>query len=409
VTHRPQILTITLTTILAFAVLCGGILLLAALASADPIDEKKSEAEQIRQQIAAFDVELARAVEKYNQVNEDLERVRGQIKKNKKALKIAEIQLSVARGQLDERVVAIYKQRSVNLMDVFFTADSFDEIASQIELMRRVGEQDSALVDEVTAQRKKISQKRKALIKDRKARERFVAEAAEQKADIEGRIGERQSMLSGVEEEIRELERAEQERARRAAAASVAAARAAAEAEEQDQPTADTAGGSASSSGASNGSTGSSSSGGSGGSGSSGGSSDAGSSGGSSNSGGSSSSGGALGGSGRPYIVAIAARYLGTPYKYGGTSPQTGFDCSGFVQYVYRQAGITLPRTSMTQQQIGRRVSMNALLPGDLVFRGYPAYHVGIYVGNGQAIHSPHTGAVVSYQSISYWTSAVRP
>lgn len=408
-THRPQILTITLTTILAFAVLCGGILLLAALASADPIDEKKSEAEQIRQQIAAFDVELARAVEKYNQVNEDLERVRGQIKKNKKALKIAEIQLSVARGQLDERVVAIYKQRSVNLMDVFFTADSFDEIASQIELMRRVGEQDSALVDEVTAQRKKISQKRKALIKDRKARERFVAEAAEQKADIEGRIGERQSMLSGVEEEIRELERAEQERARRAAAASVAAARAAAEAEEQDQPTADTAGGSASSSGASNGSTGSSSSGGSGGSGSSGGSSDAGSSGGSSNSGGSSSSGGALGGSGRPYIVAIAARYLGTPYKYGGTSPQTGFDCSGFVQYVYRQAGITLPRTSMTQQQIGRRVSMNALLPGDLVFRGYPAYHVGIYVGNGQAIHSPHTGAVVSYQSISYWTSAVRP
>jgi cell wall-associated NlpC family hydrolase len=409
VTHRPQILTITLTTILAFAVLCGGILLLAALASADPIDEKKSEAEQIRQQIAAFDVELARAVEKYNQVNEDLERVRGQIKKNKKALKIAEIQLSVARGQLDERVVAIYKQRSVNLMDVFFTADSFDEIASQIELMRRVGEQDSALVDEVTAQRKKISQKRTALIKDRKARERFVAEAAEQKADIEGRIGERQSMLSGVEEEIRELERAEQERARRAAAASVAAARAAAEAEEQDQPTADTAGGSASSSGASNGSTGSSSSGGSGGSGSSGGSSDAGSSGGSSNSGGSSSSGGALGGSGRPYIVAIAARYLGTPYKYGGTSPQTGFDCSGFVQYVYQQAGITLPRTSMTQQQIGRRVSMNALLPGDLVFRGYPAYHVGIYVGNGQAIHSPHTGAVVSYQSISYWTSAVRP
>lgn len=107
--------------------------------------------------------------------------------------------------------------------------------------------------------------------------------------------------------------------------------------------------------------------------------------------------------------MAIAARYLGTPYKYGGTSPQTGFDCSGFVQYVYRQAGITLPRTSMTQQQIGRRVSMNALLPGDLVFRGYPAYHVGIYVGNGQAIHSPHTGAVVSYQSISYWTSAVRP
>ncbi len=114
------------------------------------------------------------------------------------------------------------------------------------------------------------------------------------------------------------------------------------------------------------------------------------------------------GGPGHPEVCAIAARYLGIPYLYGGASPSTGFDCSGFVMYVYAQIGISLPHYSGAQQQMGTPVPMNALLPGDLVFRGYPAYHVGIYVGSGMVIHSPHTGAVVSYESVSGWDSAVR-
>ena len=96
-------------------------------------------------------------------------------------------------------------------------------------------------------------------------------------------------------------------------------------------------------------------------------------------------------------MCAIAAKYLGIPYLYGGASPSTGFDCSCFVMYVYAQIGIGLPHYSGAQQQMGTPVPMNALQPGDLVFMGYPAYHVGIYVGGGMVIHSPHTGAVVSY------------
>jgi peptidoglycan DL-endopeptidase CwlO len=93
-------------------------------------------------------------------------------------------------------------------------------------------------------------------------------------------------------------------------------------------------------------------------------------------------------------VIANAKQYLGVPYVWGGSTP-SGFDCSGFVSYVYRSVGISLPRTSSAQQNVGTRVSLNQLQPGDLVFRGSPAYHVGIYIGGGQYIHAPQTGDVV--------------
>lgn len=93
-------------------------------------------------------------------------------------------------------------------------------------------------------------------------------------------------------------------------------------------------------------------------------------------------------------VIANAKQYLGVPYVWGGSTP-SGFDCSGFVSYVYRSVGISLPRTSSAQQNVGTRISLNQLQPGDLVFRGTPAYHVGIYIGGGQYIHAPQTGDVV--------------
>ncbi len=102
-------------------------------------------------------------------------------------------------------------------------------------------------------------------------------------------------------------------------------------------------------------------------------------------------------------VVSIAAQYLGIPYLYGGNSPSTGFDCSGFVKYVYAQAGVTLNRVAADQMSNGIWVDPSQLQPGDIIgFYNSSGYisHVGIYAGNGMMIHSPQTGDVVKYESV---------
>jgi cell wall-associated NlpC family hydrolase len=104
-------------------------------------------------------------------------------------------------------------------------------------------------------------------------------------------------------------------------------------------------------------------------------------------------------------VLAVAARYVGTPYVYGGTSPH-GFDCSGYVGYVYRQLGVSLPRTANQQMGATKRISRSQARAGDLVFfvSASRAYHVGIYAGNGMMYDAPHTGSSVGKHKI--WDAA---
>lgn len=94
------------------------------------------------------------------------------------------------------------------------------------------------------------------------------------------------------------------------------------------------------------------------------------------------------------HVAAYARHFLGVPYSWGGTTPRTGFDCSGLVRFVYRRFGIRLPHSSWGDLSYGHRISRRSLRPGDLVFF-YGAGHVGIYVGHGRFIDAPHTGARV--------------
>lgn len=107
-------------------------------------------------------------------------------------------------------------------------------------------------------------------------------------------------------------------------------------------------------------------------------------------------------------IIQAGLRFTGVPYVFGGTSP-SGFDCSGFVRYVFASAGISLPRTADAQFDAGKPVSLSRLQPGDLVF--YTTYaegasHDGIYIGDGKFLHaSSSRGVVVDSMDSSYWTA----
>ena len=107
-------------------------------------------------------------------------------------------------------------------------------------------------------------------------------------------------------------------------------------------------------------------------------------------------------------VMAIAARYRGVPYRAGGTSPRSGFDCSGYTRYVFAQLGIRIPRVSRQQYASMIHISRAQAVPGDLVFfhsgSGW-VYHAAIYAGADTVWHSPFPGRRVTRERI--WTSAI--
>ena len=341
--------------IVTFFALLGTLVLSLSLASsapASPISSKKAQLRQVQARLQSVYQQADVAVEKYNEATTQLHTVQAKIKENEHLLKVAEYNLDVANRQLSARAEDIYKTRDVSVVDVLFAASSFDDLVTQLDLMERLGNSDVDTVRSIKDYRQEIKDRRVKLGADKKAAGKLVAQAAEHKAEVEGLQNKLERMTAGIQSDIKRLQA--QAAARAQAAAQAAAAAAAAQ-----------AGGGASTGGG----------------------------------------GGPVvdpGGSGHSGVVAIAQRYLGVPYVYGGASP-SGFDCSGFTMYCYAQIGKGLAHGATMQQKASTPVPLSALQPGDLVFFGSAgySYHVGIYVGGGSMIHAPHTGAVVSYGSIS--------
>ena len=112
-----------------------------------------------------------------------------------------------------------------------------------------------------------------------------------------------------------------------------------------------------------------------------------------------------------PILVRTALEFLGTPYRNGGSDP-SGFDCSGFVQYVFSRHGLILPREVRDQFKTGREINLQEAQPGDLIFfetvsRG--ASHVGMVVGEGRFVHAPSSGGVVRVEAYvaNYWSQRI--
>ena len=105
-------------------------------------------------------------------------------------------------------------------------------------------------------------------------------------------------------------------------------------------------------------------------------------------------------------LIAYAKKFLGNPYRYGGTSLTSGTDCSGFVMRVFQKFDVSLPRSSREQAQCGKRVSLSNLKPGDLLFYGSSSYisHVAIYIGGGRIIHASNYRTGICIGSAWYRT-----
>jgi len=107
-------------------------------------------------------------------------------------------------------------------------------------------------------------------------------------------------------------------------------------------------------------------------------------------------------------VAATAKTQIGRPYKYGGASPKTGFDCSGLIVWSYKQHGVSVPRQAKDQARYGKAVKQSQLKPGDIVvFRisSRSGYHTGIYSGKGKFVHSPSSGKKIREDSMTedYW------
>ena len=109
----------------------------------------------------------------------------------------------------------------------------------------------------------------------------------------------------------------------------------------------------------------------------------------------------------RQAVLDAAYSAIGVPYVYAGSSPESGFDCSGLTMWAWAHGGVSLPHSSSAQYSALPHISRADLQPGDLVFFYSPIHHVGIYVGGGMMIHAPHTGSVVSLTSLAGYPSYV--
>ncbi len=288
----------------------------AGSATGEPasVTAKQAQAQSVLAQIQGLDASMEHAIEAYNLANEKLRAIRRDLAQNRVDLDIAQGNLKRSQRALARRAFAIYTSgESDSTLDVLVGSRSLAEIVEGLEAVDRVSDQDTAVLRDVRTFRTQV-QRRRAYLKNAKARQaELVAERAAHKASIERQLAERRSMLASIRSEIAAIRAAEQRRqaelARQARArlqapqplipslsASSESTGASAAPEAAEAPTALPAAPPATHGG----------------------------------------------------VVGIAMQYLGTPYVYGGASP-SGFDCSGFIMYVFAQVGVSLPHNAAAQ------------------------------------------------------------
>jgi len=343
-------------------VLCIATLCAAASANATPgtVASKQAQAQQVLAQIQQIDDSLGVAVESYNLANVRLRKIESDQRENRLQLKVTRANLRIAQDSLAARLVSAYTSTQDNsTLSVLLGATSLDDLLNRIEAVNSTSQQDASIVQQVTSFKAAIQRHRIELQRAHSEQRTIVAQKAAQKQRIQSQLASRRQLLSSIKGQIERIRAAEAAQQRQLAVAARSRLSGGIQVSSPD--------GVGISASTPEGST--------------------------------VAPPNVHGG-----VVGIAMHYLGVPYVWGGSTPR-GFDCSGFVAYVFAQIGVSLPHSSYAMFGMGTPISIGDLQPGDLVFFT-GASHMGIYIGGGQFIHSPHTGDVVKISSLSGYYSS---
>jgi cell wall-associated NlpC family hydrolase len=356
--------------VVSAAAATAGLLLAVGPASGQTITSKRQQAEAIMLQVESMQMDLEQAGDAYYNANVELGRIEGELASNAKHLVAAKRSLVISQRRIATRLRDLYiNGQGDSTLEVILGSSSLDDIIARLDAIERVSSQDARILTTVKRYRKEVETRRANLQQAHEDQAQIVAERAAQKQHIESTIAEQNQLLDSVKDEIARM-RAEEARRQAALAAQAQAQAQAAIAAQQaqqdvldqaaiapdyDTPTYDPN----------------------------------------------------LPAPRYGQVVGIALQYLGIPYVWGGSSPSTGFDCSGFVMYVFAQLGVSLPHHAASIYGYGTYVPRDQLAPGDLVFFSGLG-HMGIYIGSNQFIHAPHTGDVVRISSMDdRWGSYV--
>jgi cell wall-associated NlpC family hydrolase len=286
---------------------------------------------------------------RFELANAKLQHLQQQLSENKQALGVARVNYIAAQKALAQRLLAIYTARDTSSSSaaVILGAKNLDDLVSRLETQNTLTTQNASLVRQVMSYEHSIVRHRRLLRSARHSAARLVIQRAKAKQAIGAKLAAEQRLYDSVRAQIARIQTAERN-------AQLALRR------RGDQSLLAQETGSA--------------------------------------------IGGPIAGNTRYAAAAsIAMRYLGVPYVWGGASP-SGFDCSGLVMYVYAQLGVSLPHYTVSQYGYPNAIhpSRSELQPGDLVFFAGLG-HVGIYIGNNEFVHAPHTGAVVQIDTLTGW------
>jgi peptidoglycan DL-endopeptidase CwlO len=367
-----------------------------ARASSPQLQAKRAEAEAVLKRVDTLGVRFGRVVDGWDGARISLAHTEAQLAANQRALKRARRQSKVAQARLAQVLVAIYEHGAPTLPEIVIGASSISDLVDEIEAAKTVDAYDKRVAAAAHRWEQRLTTARAALKHAETTRRTTLTQLTRERRQIGTMLAQRRRLLASVQGEVKVLEaqqaahqhalllaaeaRLARQQAAREAAARIAAEKALATVTTTTTTAAVTTTAAATTTAVTTGPTTTSAT-------------------------TTTVTAPAPAPSpplpaGYPQAASIALHYLGIPYKWGGASPSTGFDCSGLVMYVYAQLGVQLPHQAAAQYTYGVAVPRSQLQPGDLVFYDGLS-HVAIYIGNGEVVHAPQTGDVVRIAPLS--------